>query len=113
MANLSAKKVRKLRNGQSYYSVWGYPVSDKDAASWSTEDCRRINGVYFYVRRSVRTSNKNVIIDGSVLGRYFSKKNGAEKLLEEIFEGLHTNALVEVTSYASRYRRIRNRRPVM
>lgn len=101
MANLSGKKVRKLRNGQTYYSVWGYPVSDQNAACWPSKDCRRINGVYFYMRRSVRVTNKNNGVDGSVLDRYFSTARGAERFLEEIFEGLHPKALVEATDYAA------------
>lgn len=99
MSNLSRAKVRKLRQGQTYYRVWGWPVTDQHSKAW-VSPCPRINGVHFTIFKS--SVSMRGYANCTAKNRYFSSRKGAEKYLSEIFAGLHPTALYEVTGYSIR-----------
>lgn len=112
---MPVKKISDIKSGQRVFRIWGYPVRPENSHN---NDVSVIDGNHYHIRVEVCLpigkrshdyfkwdgyDKKRIghLIDGSVLSRYFHKKTRAEQYKQEILQGHHPLALIEMEEHAA------------
>lgn len=104
---MPVKKISNIKSGQRVYRVWGYPVRPENKGEIASNSCKysiRVEACIPKGKGNHRYSCSKKIehcISGSVQNRYFHKKARAEQYKQEILQGLHPHALVEMEEHSA------------